>query len=56
MSRVTKITQLGKNYTKSQLNMNLKITLDQDRKDVDVDSFDGQEEFTSFETDCVESK
>ena len=51
MSRVTKITQLGKNYTKSQLNMNLKITLDQDRKD--VDSFGGQEEFTSFETDCV---
>lgn len=35
MSRVTKITQLGKNYTKSQLNTNLKITLDQDRKGVD---------------------
>lgn len=51
MSRVTKITQRDKNYTKSQLNMRLKVVLDQARKD--ADPFDGQEEFTSFETDCV---
>ena len=50
MSRVTKITQLGKNYTKSQLKMRLKVTLDQDRKD--ADPFDGLDEFISFETDC----
>ena len=50
MSKVTKITQLGKNYTKSQLNMRLKVVLDQDRKD--ADPFDGLDEFISFETDC----
>ena len=50
LSRVTKITQLGKNYTKSQLKMRLKVTLDQDRKD--ADPFDGLDEFISFETDC----
>lgn len=50
MSRVTKIKQLGKNYTKAQLNMRLKVVLDQDRKD--ADPFDGLDEFISFETDC----
>ena len=30
--------------------MRLKVVLDQERKD--ADPFDGQEEFTSFETDC----
>lgn len=50
MSRVTKIKQLGKNYTKSQLTMRLKVTLDQDRKD--ADPFDSLDEFISFETDC----
>ena len=50
MSRVTKITQLGKNYTKSQLNMRLKVVLDQDREG--ADPFDGLDEFISFETDC----
>lgn len=37
-------------YTKSQLNMRLKVVLDQDRKD--ADPFDGLDEFVSFETDC----
>lgn len=50
MSRVTKIKQLGKKYTKSQLNMRLKVVLDQERKD--ADPFDGLDEFVSFETDC----
>lgn len=50
MSRVTKIIQLGKNYTKSQLNTRLKVTLDQDREG--ADPFDGLDEFISFETDC----
>ena len=50
MSRVTKIKQLGKNYTKAQLNMRLKVVLDQDRKD--ADPFDSLDEFISFETDC----
>lgn len=51
LSRVTKIEMRNQKYTKSQLNMRLKVVLDQDRKD--ADPFDGQEEFTSFETDCV---
>ena len=50
MSHITKITQLGKNYTKSQLNMRLKVTLDQYREG--ADPFDGLDEFVSFETDC----
>lgn len=50
MSRVTKIIQHGKNYTKSQLNMRLKVTLDQYREG--ADPFDGLDEFISFETDC----
>lgn len=50
LSRVTKIKQLRKTYTKSQLNMRLKVVLDQERKD--TDPFDGQEEFISFDTDC----
>lgn len=50
LSRVTKITQLGKNYTKSQLNMRLKVTLDQYREG--ADPFDGLDEFINFETDC----
>lgn len=50
MSRVTKIKQFGKNYTKSQLNTRLKVTLDQCREG--VDPFGGLDEFVSFETDC----
>ena len=50
MSKVTKIKQLGKKYKDSQLNMRLKVVLDQDRKD--ADPFDGLDEFISFETDC----
>lgn len=50
MSRVTKIIQHSKNYTKSQLNMRLKVTLDQYREG--ADPFDGLDEFISFETDC----
>ena len=50
MSRVTRIEQRGKKYKDSQLNMRLKVVLDQDRKD--ADSFDGLDEFISFETDC----
>ena len=50
MSRVTKIKQLGKNYTKSQLNTRLKVTLDQYREG--ADPFDGLDEFINFETDC----
>lgn len=51
MSRVTKIKQLSKRYKDSQLNMRLKVVLDQDRKD--ADPFDGLDEFISFETDCL---
>lgn len=50
MSRVTKIEMCNQKYTKSQLNMRLKVVLDQDRKD--ADPFDGLDEFISFETDC----
>lgn len=50
MSRITKIEMLNQKYTKSQLNMRLKVVLDQDRKD--ADPFDGLGEFISFETDC----
>lgn len=50
MSRVTKIEMRNQKYTKAQLNMRLKVTLDQDRKD--ADPFDGLDEFISFETDC----
>ena len=50
MSRITKIEMCNQKYTKSQLNMRLKVTLDQDRKD--ADPFDGLDEFISFETDC----
>lgn len=50
MSRVTKIEMRNQKYTKSQLNMRLKVVLDQDRKD--ADPFDGLDEFISFETDC----
>ena len=50
MSKVTKIIQHGKNYTKSQLTMRLKVTLDQSREG--ADPFDGLDEFISFETDC----
>lgn len=35
LSRVTKIIQHGKNYAKSQLNMRLKVTLDQCREGAD---------------------
>lgn len=50
MSKVTKIEMCNQKYTKSQLNMRLKVVLDQDRKD--ADPFDGLDEFASFETDC----
>lgn len=50
MSRVTKIEMCNQKYTKAQLNMRLKVVLDQDRKD--ADPFDGLDEFISFETDC----
>lgn len=50
MSRVTKIEMCNQKYTKSQLNMRLKVTLDQDREG--ADPFDGLDEFISFETDC----
>lgn len=50
MSRVTKIEMCNQKYTKSQLNMRLKVVLDQDRKD--ADPFDSLDEFISFETDC----
>lgn len=50
MSRVTKIEMCNQKYTKSQLNMRLKVVLDQERKD--ADPFDGLDEFISFETDC----
>ena len=39
MSRVTKIEMCNQKYTKSQLNMRLKVVLDQERKD--ADPFDG---------------
>lgn len=51
MSRVTKIEMCNQKYTKSQLNMRLKVVLDQDREG--ADPFDGLDEFISFETDCV---
>lgn len=50
MSRVTRIEMRNQKYTKSQLNMRLKVVLDQDRKD--ADPFDGLDEFINFETDC----
>ena len=50
LSRVTRIERCNQKYTKSQLNMRLKVVLDQDRKD--ADPFDGLDEFISFETDC----
>lgn len=50
MSRITKIEMCNQKYTKSQLNMRLKVVLDQERKD--ADPFDGLDEFISFETDC----
>lgn len=50
MSRVTKIEMCNQKYTKSQLNMRLKVVLDQARKG--ADPFDGLAEFISFETDC----
>ena len=50
MSRITKIKQFGKTYKDSQLNMRLKVVLDQDREG--ADPFDGLDEFISFETDC----
>lgn len=50
MSRIKKIERCNQKYTKSQLNMRLKVTLDQDREG--ADPFDGLDEFISFETDC----
>ena len=50
LSKVTKIEMCNQKYTKSQLNMRLKVVLDQERKD--ADPFDGLDEFISFETDC----
>lgn len=50
MSRVTKLERCHKKYKKSQLNMRLKVVLDQDREG--ADPFDDLDEFISFETDC----